>query len=229
MEYLKPLIEKYNSAANPEKVEWMVNYMKGHFNFLGMNTKERRDITKRFYREYGLPDAENLFKVVSELWIQSHREYQYTAIELMRKCSKLIKLEDIDKIEELIITKSWWDSVDGLAAWVCGDYFKRFPGQVMPVTQKWMQSGNMWLQRSVLLYQLSYKTNTNTELLAKWIKELTDHKDFFIRKAIGWILREYSKTNPDWVLQFVKENDSLSGLSKKEALKHLERKKINSK
>lgn len=224
MNYLEPLIQEFKAAANPDKAKWMIDYMKGRFEFYGIGTKERRSIQKVFFKVNGYPAYEDLFELVFWLWKQPQRECQYLALELLQKNEKKLLIGDIEKIEALIIDKSWWDSVDGLAAWICGAYFTKFPEQIIPVTDKWMRSGNMWLQRSVLLYQLKYKDKTNTELLEKWIKELVDHKDFFIRKAIGWILREYSKTNPEWVVQFVKENDSLSGLSKREALKHLERK-----
>lgn len=220
MRYLNPLIQEFKSAANPEKAKWMKDYLKGKFELYGINTKERREIQKRFFKLNGYPEPSELFDVVLFLWDLPQREYQYLAIELLhRNAKKLLEL-DINNIEKIIVTKSWWDSVDGIAAWICGAYFKLYPKQIIPITTEWMKSGNMWLQRSVLLFQLKYKSETNTELLSKWIKELAEHKDFFIRKAIGWVLREYSKTNPQWVIEFVNENQ-LSGLSKREALKHV--------
>jgi 3-methyladenine DNA glycosylase AlkD len=223
MKNLNPLIEEFKSAANPEKAKWMKDYLRGKFELYGINTKERREIQKTFFKLNGYPETSELFDVVLFLWELPQREYQYLAIELLQRNSKKLLESDINNIEKIIVAKSWWDSVDGIAAWICGAYFKLYPQQIIPVTTDWMKSGNMWLQRSVLLFQLKYKSETNTELLSKWIKELADHKDFFIRKAIGWVLREYSKTNPKWVIDFVNENQ-LSGLSKREALKHVNKK-----
>lgn len=224
MKYLKPLIEQFNQNANAEKAVWMKNYMKGHFDFFGINTKERRDIQKVFFNTYGYPEQSEFLEIVKILWKLEQREFQYLAIELLQKFSKNIRKEDISNIELLITTKSWWDSVDGLAVWICGDYFRFYPEQIVPVTDKWIKSGKMWLQRSVLLYQLNYKSDTDTNRLFGWIKELAEHKDFFIRKAIGWILREYSKTNPEWVIQLI-QSVELSGLSKREGLKHINKNK----
>ena len=198
----------------------MENYMKGHFSFLGLETKIRKEVAKKYFKEFGYPEKDNVFSYVFYLWDLPYREYQYTAIELLKRYEKKYIREDIDHIETLITTKSWWDSVDGLAAWVCGAYFKLYPDQIKPVTTKWMESGNFWLQRSCLLFQLKYKNETNTEFLESVISQIYDLKEFFIQKAIGWILREYSKTNPDWVREFT-GRQKLSALSYKEATKYL--------
>lgn len=220
MEQLAPLIRQFETHARPEKVEWMENYLKGHFSFLGLETKVRRDIQRKFFKEICYPDKKFLFDYVFYLWNLPYREYQYTAIELIKRFEKKLEKNDIVHIEKLIVTKSWWDSVDGLAAWTCGAYFKLFPGQIKSVTTKWMQSGNFWLQRSCLLFQLSYKKSTDTELLESFIGRLCNEKEFFIRKAIGWILREYSKSNPEWVRELV-GRQKLSPLSYKEATKYI--------
>jgi len=115
--------------------------------------------------------------------------------------------------------------VDGLAGWLIGDLFKRHPGLILPTTRDWMDSGNIWLQRSCLLFQLKYKRDTDLDLLFGFIATLSDHKSFWIRKAIGWILREYSKTDPSTVQKFVDAHPGLSGLSKREALKVINRAK----
>ena len=126
----------------------------------------------------------------------------------------------IGLFEQLIITKSWWDSVDGLASWMVGEHFKRFPHQRDQYIDKWMKSGNMWLQRTCLLFQLGYKDKTDEILMGSIIMSLNGSKEFFIDKAIGWILREYSKTDFQAVINFV-DNNELSNLSKREALKWL--------
>jgi len=123
-------------------------------------------------------------------------------------------------MEYCIIHKSWWDSVDHIASECLTDYFKIFPEQIFPVTSTWNTSNNMWLQRSSIMFQKAFKQKTDTALLSQYIINRKDSKEFFIRKAIGWALREYSKTNPAWVKQFVKEN-KLHSLSEREALKNL--------
>lgn len=220
MEYLVPLIGSFKAHANPEKANWMKQYMKGKFEFLGLETKIRRSLQKDFYKSEGYPAQDDLFQVVFSLWKLPAREYQYCAVELLQKFQKKLEVSDITHIEKLILTKSWWDSVDGLASWICGAYFQLYPEQVEKTTTAWIQSGNFWLQRSCLLFQLKYKDKTDTDLLERCIGQLHDEKEFFIRKAIGWILREYSKTNPDWVRAFV-HRQHLSALSKKEATKYL--------
>lgn len=220
MEYLQPLIQSFLDNANPVKVPWLRNYMKGKFDFLGLETKQRRILQRNFFKEYSYPSSDSLFDVVFFLWNLPQREFQYLAIELLRKREKQLCEADIEKIERLIVEKSWWDSVDGLAVWTCGAYFQLYPHKIEPTTTKWMQSGNFWLQRSCLLFQLKYKSETNTDLLDSFIRELYQEKEFFIRKAIGWILREYSKTNADWVRAYIKQQP-LSALSYKEASKYL--------
>jgi 3-methyladenine DNA glycosylase AlkD len=129
----------------------------------------------------------------------------------------------IELLEFTIVNKSWWDTVDGIAGWLVGPLFKKYPELIGPKTTQWMNSGNIWLQRTCLLYQLNYKKSTDTEILFRFIEELSGETSFWIRKAIGWILREYSKTNPDTVLKFVNSHQ-LSALSRKEALKVIARK-----
>jgi 3-methyladenine DNA glycosylase AlkD len=218
--YLAPLIFKFNAARDVIRAENSKHYLKDQFEFLGIDTKTRRKILFDFIHEFGNPPMEKLEEFSRYLWQLPEREYQHSAIDILQKLAKKLQKEDILWIEELIITKSWWDTVDGLAGWICGQYFKIYPEQILPVTGKWMESGNMWLQRTSLLFQLKYKQETNTELLADYIQRLASRKEFFIRKAIGWILREYSKVNKEWVAGFVRTNQ-LSTLSRKEAEKYL--------
>lgn len=220
MKYIDSLVQSFEDSANAERAKGMENYMRNKFTFLGIDTQTRRDLQRSFYKKHGYPDVKDLFSVVFELWEMPYREYQMTAIELLKKFTKKLGEDAIAHIEKLIVTKSWWDSVDGLAAWIAGDYFRKFPDNIKPVTAKWIASENLWLQRTALLFQLKYKADTDTDLLGKYIFALKDHKDFFIRKAIGWILREFSKTNPVWVRTYLAHNQ-LSALSIKEGKKYI--------
>jgi 3-methyladenine DNA glycosylase AlkD len=140
--------------------------------------------------------------------------------ELLEKYKKMWAEDMIELFEKLIVTKSWWDSVDYMSSALVSVYFKKYPQQIKPVTESWMASGNMWLQRVSLIFQLTYRKETDTELMFHYMRQLTHSKEFFIQKAIGWALRQHAKTDADLVKQFV-ENTKLAPLSKREALKHI--------
>ena len=133
---------------------------------------------------------------------------------------KINSEEFIDFYEELIQTKSWWDSVDWIRKFV-GVHFQRFPHLIIPVTEKWMATNNIWLQRICLIFQLTYKEKTNFELMKKYILQLAGSKEFFIQKGAGWALRQYSKTNANGVFDFININPQLAPLTKREGLKWL--------
>jgi 3-methyladenine DNA glycosylase AlkD len=218
--YIQNLVHAVRALANPARAEFAKKYLRNQFEFTGTDARTLRNCLRNYVKENGYPEINRLGEFSLVMWGLPEREFQYTAVEFIRKLSKKLRQEDIGWIETLIITKSWWDTVDGISGWICGTYFNRFPEKIKPVTARWMKSGNIWLQRSALLFQLKYKEKTDTELLSHYIEELALHKDFFIRKAIGWVLREYSKTNREWVRDFVGSH-TLSGLSVREASKYL--------
>jgi len=218
--YLQPLIKAFESNGNPERAAGAAKYLKNQFDFLGLSATDRRRLMKDFFREHGYPRPAELREFSLCLWNLPEREYQHVVVDTLRKMAEKLRREDIQWIETLIREKSWWDTVDGLAAWIVGAYFKMYPQQIPPVTQRWIESGNMWLQRTCLLFQLNYRETTDTALLTVFIEKLAGHKDFFIRKAIGWILRQYSKTDKEWVRGFM-DSHELSGLSVREGSKYL--------
>ena len=134
------------------------------------------------------------------------------------KYVKQFEKVDMPLFEYMITTKSWWDTVDFIAYKICGAYFKKFPEDIPKYVDKWLDSGNMWLQRTAILFQLKYKEELDTEVLHYCISRLTGSKEFFINKAIGWILREYSRTNPVWVKNYVATHE-LAPLSAREAIR----------
>lgn len=218
--YLKPLVKSFRENADPANAEPMAKYMKNLFPYLGIKTPTRRELLKDFFAEHGVPELSKLKHITLDLWELQEREFQYVAIGLLRKFTKTWDEDFIDLFEQLIITKSWWDTVDGLASWMVGEHFKRFPHIRDKYINRWMKSGNMWLQRTCLLFQLSYKEKTDEMLMRSIITSLNGSNEFFINKAIGWILREYSKTDAQAVIDFVGNNE-LAPLSKREALKWL--------
>ncbi|MCD4772692.1 MAG: DNA alkylation repair protein [Bacteroidales bacterium] len=222
MKYLNKLIDIFEKNANLEKAVPMKKYMKDKFEYFGIMSENRRKLIKIFISENGIPEKENLKKIIHQCWECPQRELQYFGMELVQKHIKTSEKEIIEILEFMIITKSWWDTIDYIAANSIGVLFKRYPEMIIPFTEKWMDSGNMWLQRSAILFQLKYKEKTDTELLFKYSKRLSGSKEFFIRKAIGWALREYSKTKAEEIIKFVSENE-LSPLSKKEALRRIDK------
>jgi 3-methyladenine DNA glycosylase AlkD len=118
----------------------------------------------------------------------------------------------------MLLNKSWWDSVDWISTLV-GIHFQRYPHLIVPITERWMSSDNRWLQRICIIFQLKYKKNTDYELLSKYILAVANSKEFFLRKAAGWALRDISRHNPTFVIDFVEKNPHLSPLTKREALR----------
>ncbi|MDD3876127.1 MAG: DNA alkylation repair protein [Bacteroidales bacterium] len=219
IKYVTELENIFQLNANDENAFWMAKYMKNKCAFYGLKKPLRADLFKEFSQLHKPPPPEKLEELCLMLWNIPEREMQYVAMELLFKYRKYTHTNTIKFYEQLITEKSWWDTVDLIAAKLVGFYFLKFPEMILPVTQSWMASGNMWLQRSCILFQLQYKNKTDIELLASYIEDCKSSKEFFLQKAIGWILREYAKTNPDWVLQYV-SSASLKPLSKREALKH---------
>jgi 3-methyladenine DNA glycosylase AlkD len=157
---------------------------------------------------------------VNQCWDLPEREYQYLAQDYLIDLKKNLQKNDLEKIQELIIKKSWWDTVDAIAAKLVGDLCYRFPELIDQYIMKWAWSDNIWLIRSAILFQLKYKEHTNCEVLETVILKNSNAKEFFINKAIGWALREYSKTNPQWVKSFI-DNNPLHPLSVREGRKYL--------
>jgi len=221
-EYIEGITSKFHAAANEANALKMKQYMRNQFDFLGIKSPQRREIQHDFFKNYGVPGVKDIWEIAGELWRFPEREFQYVAMELLFKKVKKMDPGHIDGFEELITNKSWWDTVDYLAASHVGLHLKLYPQLIPSVTSAWMNSENMWLQRTCLLFQLKYKEDTDLDLLYGFIENLKDSNEFFIRKAIGWALREYSKTDPEEVKEFVART-KMKPLSQTEALKVINR------
>ena len=223
--YLNPLKQAFVKGQNPEIAVQMKKYMRGQYAYFGIKAPQRSAITRTFLSEYGLPGDDQLEPIVKQCWDQPEREFQYFAMELLVRIAKKAELCRVDFYEYLILSKSWWDTVDYMASNLVGVHFQKFPDVIQDYTTKWMNSGNIWLQRTSLIFQLKYKQHTDLELLDRNIRQLEGSHEFFINKAIGWALRQYSKTDAQWVINYVKQNqDMLDPLSQREAVKWLVRK-----
>jgi 3-methyladenine DNA glycosylase AlkD len=217
-DYVNKLVDWMSVHRNEENAEPMKKYMRNQFEFLGIKTPQRTALLREFLKEHGKPHLEDLSETVLGLWELPEREFQYIALALLEKDVKKLTESHVKLAEKLIVTKSWWDTVDHLATRIVGTILKKHPVLIKPFTGTWIQSDNFWLQRTAILFQLKYKKDTDEALLYRYIRMCKDSKEFFIQKAIGWALREYSKTNPESVKRFV-ESEELAPLSKREALK----------
>lgn len=192
-------------------------YMKHNFEFFGLKAPQWMALTKALHAELGVPEGEDLKQLVRLCYEDDHREMHYFGLETAQKTLKKQPAEFIDFLEELICTRSWWDTVDWLAKLV-GIHFRQYPQLIRPVTERWMDSGNMWLQRVSMIFQLSYKEKTDADLMFAYIRRLSGSKEFFIQKGAGWALRQYSRTNPEAVQAFI-ESTSLAPLTRREGLR----------
>lgn len=218
---IKKQFQKHGNAANALP---MKKYMRDQFEFYGIKADERRMLSLDYIKSVGIPEGEDRTDIIKELWSLPQRDFQYFAIELMIKCKKQWNESDIHLIEYMITNKSWWDTVDFIATRVAGPWFKKFPSHIKSVTTRWNTSENIWLQRMSILFQLKYKEDTDLKLLFKYIRHLSESGEFFVQKAIGWILRELSKANHLVVIEFL-ETNKLKPLSRREAMKILNKKK----
>ncbi|MDP4153519.1 MAG: DNA alkylation repair protein [Bacillota bacterium] len=211
------IFEIFYSSANPEQAVKMAAYMKNIFPFLGIPKPLRANLSKNFIKQR---KKDNLidWEFIHECYTHAEREFHYLALDYLIALKKLLTPEDLPKIEKLIVTNSWWDSSDCIDA-LFGDLCIRFP-EAKETALQWAKSENIWLKRVAIDFQLQYKDKTDPELLGRVIQANLDTGEFFINKAIGWALREYSKTNKEWVGQFISEN-RLSTLSVREASKYL--------
>lgn len=218
--FIQTLQSEFEANADAKIALQQKAYLRDQFQFYGIKTPVRRSIQKPFLIKAYLPPKENLNSLVRILWKRPEREYHYFAQELVQKYAKRFEKKDIDLLEFMITNQSWWDTVDFIATKLVKAYFKKFPNQGYRHIKKWLSSNNIWLQRTCVIFQLLEKEKTDIKLLRQVITTLMGSQEFFINKAIGWALRDYSRTDPDWVLEFVESTD-LHPLSKREALKLL--------
>ncbi|EAH4442244.1 DNA alkylation repair protein [Listeria innocua] len=215
MTTIQTLFRANRSVADSRPME---AYMKNQFPFLGIRATERKKLVADFLRENGMPD--DLLELVVELFAEEERELQYAAIDLLSRYGKKQASEAIEIYEQLVTTKSWWDTVDGLAGTVVSNHFKLYPDLIPIYNEAWINGDNIWLARTAILFQLKYKEETNAELLFANCEKWLGSKEFFIQKAIGWALRQYAKVDSEAVRVFVNSH-TLAPLSRREALKHI--------
>lgn len=198
----------------------MSAYMKDHFPYFGIMTTERRELMKEHIVMYGKPALEELPAIALSAFAVPQREMHQVAVDLLMKYAKKLTPDHLPLLEEIITTKSWWDSVDALAVHVVGVVLKKYPKEIAKWNKRWITSDDLWLNRTAIIFQLKWKADTDQALLFANIERHAAHTDFFIRKAIGWSLRALAETDPD-VVKAIVRSFKLSPLSKREALRKL--------
>lgn len=219
MDFIFELEKEFLALAHSEQSIAMAAYMKNNFLFLGIPSPQRKAVLQPLLKTHSKDITANSREIAWSLFEKPQREFHYCAIEILTKFrSKKWDITDIHLIEKLLITHSWWDSVDTISKYLLGRYLSQFPEQTAVVIEKFSQSPNMWLNRSTILFQLEYKKNTNFSTLEHVCEHFKSSNEFFIQKAIGWALREYGKHQPEVVRQYVL-SANLKPLSTREALR----------
>ena len=215
---VEELLENLKAVANPDDAGAMKAYMKNKFEFLGVKTPARRKLTKAFFKQH--TDSVIDWNFINEAWKNPYRELQYTALDYLEIRKKLLTPSDLPRLKKLAQTKSWWDTIDFLDRLV-GSIIARFP-ETKEIIVAWSCDEDIWLRRLAIDYQLLRKEKTDTELLEKILVNNLGRTEFFINKAIGWALRDYSKTNPDWVRDSIERHQTeMAALSIREGSKYL--------
>ncbi len=218
VEALANLARAFPPHADPTKAAAMRKYMRDLFPFLGIPSPQRRKLQREALAGLPKPTEDELTILAGHLWELPEREYQYAALDILSRHGHVLGPDFVATARTLITTKSWWDTVDGLAANVVGGIVARYPARAETM-DRWIAAENPWLVRTALIHQLRYKERTDTGRLFAYCERQAGHPDFFIRKAIGWALRQYSWTDPGAVSAFVAAHEvALSALSKREAL-----------
>ncbi|MCR5601841.1 MAG: DNA alkylation repair protein [Ruminococcus sp.] len=213
---IKVILEKHR---NTENAAAMSKYMKNKFEFYGIAAPERKELFKDFIRSEKKTKAID-WELLDKCYEDKYRETQYFVYDYLLAMKKYVSFKDIGEIRGYIITKAWWDTTDFLCK-VIGDVGLR-DAKVKELMLEWSVDTDIWVRRAAILHQLAYKDKTDCELLEKIICNCFDSDEFFINKAIGWALREFSKTSPEWVKDFInRHKDKMNSLSIKEASKYI--------
>ncbi|MFF0447262.1 DNA alkylation repair protein [Streptomyces sp. NPDC004609] len=218
---LERLTSVYPTGADPVRAEGAAAYMKGVAPFIGLRASDRRALSRTVLEGLPLPVESDCAAIALRCWELPEREYHYFAVDFLARHVRRCSSGFVPVVRHLVVTTSWWDTVDAIAAHVVGPLVSADP-ELVPAMDEWIGDDDLWVARTALLHQLRYKSATDAGRLFRYCLRQAGHPDFFIRKAIGWSLREYAKTDPGAVREFVDSaRDVLSPLSVREALKNL--------
>lgn len=215
---LNDIFAEFKKLKNDKKAIEMSAYMKNQFAFLGISASPRKEIENKIFKSVYKENID--FKFTDKCYQNKYREFQYTAIDYLNFKKEYLNISHIEILKNYILTKSWWDTIDHLDK-IVGDIALR-DEKVNRILLNWSLDENIWIRRVAIDHQILRKEKTNTELLEQIIINNFNQKEFFINKAIGWSLRDYSKTNPKWVRDFIKRHkNSMNNLSIREASKYI--------
>ncbi|WP_367324723.1 DNA alkylation repair protein [Streptomyces sp. HUAS ZL42] len=218
---LERLTSVYAAAADPERAVAMRAYMKDVAPFVGLATPLRRSLSRTVLEGMPRPSESDCTAIALRCWELPEREYHYFAVDYLRRHAGRCSSAFLPVAHHLVTTVSWWDTVDMLAVHVVGALVAADP-KLTADMDAWIVDDDLWVARTALLHQLSYKERTDPERLFTYCLRQSAHPDFFIRKAIGWCLREYAKTDPEAVRAFLaREQGRFAPLSVREALKNI--------
>lgn len=213
------------AAGDPDRAPAMQAYMKSELPYYGIRVPDVRRICRPIFAAHPIESAGVFDETVLRLFVgATHREERYAALELAkhRQHSSFQTPDRLPLYRRLIVDGGWWDTVDDIAGNLIGPILLAHPTEVRPIVLGWATDRNPWLRRTAIIAQLGAKQRTDLTLLTQAVDANAGDSDFFIRKAIGWALRQYARTDPAWVRAFVDAREGqLSGLSKREARKHL--------
>jgi 3-methyladenine DNA glycosylase AlkD len=210
------------AQANPEKAAGMQAYMKTDMPFYGVQKPARVPIARQLVKEFAPTNHDEYTALVLGLWDLPHREEKYLALDVAEHFLSFVDGTSLPLYRRLIVEGAWWDFVDEVATHLVGHLVVHGPRENWPEVDTWIDQPDMWLRRSVIICQVGAKERTDPARLFAFCEARIEEKEFFIRKAIGWSLREYAKTDPEAVAKFAMNNrDRLSGLSFREATKHI--------
>ena len=214
--------QELTRLANPDDAAAMAAYMKTEMPFYGVKKPQRTEIVRSLKKRYEISDIDTYTRVIEALWVLSHREEKYIAIQLAQSYPQLITLASMALYERLIREGAWWDLVDDVAIRIVGKVLLDDRDRVRATLDRWIGDKDLWIRRTAIISQIKHKERTDHCRLFSYCKRRSNETEFFIRKAIGWALREYSKTDPDRVSEFLSRNsDRLSSLSYREGARRL--------
>ena len=224
---MHPLVKAYKNEfkknSDKEFAKGAQRYMKSEMPYYGVRSPIKKKIDFKLKKKHKIESFGEWNNIIGELWDNAKfREERYAAMTILGQYKEYHTLKIIPLIEHIIITGAWWDFIDGISPNTVGSLLKKYPKEMRKTLKSWNNSNHMWLRRASILAQLKFKDETDEKLLYSFIKNRMHEKEFFIRKAIGWVLREYSKTNKESVRKFINRNkNGLSNLSIREGSKYI--------